>query len=1409
MGENIDRHMLRGSEVGGSNISLMADKWSTWSSAWRNSSMPDYSETEKNFMAIQLDNLKKGMHHISSYNAAIEHGMERIIRQMGISDEGIEIRFSSFRLESPVRTKHMGTDESYPEYPQNARREGKTYSGKMYCTASVEVNGTRQNEQEIYIGDMPIMLHSSKCNLSKIKREDLPLYGEDPYNFGGTFIVKGKEYLLVTMEQLAKQKILVVVLGKGKELNCRMTATGNRGPVLTQLKKNIRGEKSHKPENNMIFFSMVKEGLISNIERGDSAPSAGHGDTYVQVHVFSLFRLLGYSRKEAMEKVLDYTDDANRNRVRLAADNDFFLADHRMKSFKDLFENNYGNINAEADPQLVHDFIFIYFLFVSINGGDDPKKKFPYQKFWTKEAGGLLPSQDGNMIKATVKYIVDSKVMSHITDMRDLLTAEDENETVEMLEKRIYEYKANLLAMMYARLIETDLGMREVDDMNDWGNKKLVTSGNLIEEAFRSVWRQEIDKGKQILNGARGRSRSTTRGAVVGDSINIDLKSLIKPDSIKKAIFDSFSSKRWRGRDGPRDEGKGKVSQEAENHSKSALQAHLGLLDAPVLRKTPNKTIREVQPSQNGYIDAAKTPEGKAVGITKDISMFTFITPGKDEVSFYQKSFMIINKLGIGEFPTDDKGTRVIINGLPLGFVNGKEAAESFRNSRRTQEIDRYTSIVYISTKKDAQKDSGWLYVDSQASRLTRPLYVVKDNKVLADDFPNAGTSLEELFKNDLIEFITPAEQEMLLIAKDRDDLKKYRENKARVQAEYEEASNVMQMSMGPSLDHEYEQKKRRYDEAVLEYERYQTFQDYTHCDISPLALMGFSTGMVPWANHNQAPRITYQTAMARQALVVPDTNTLARFEGYKLAPRSEPPLFGSCVGEIYGINEHGVGSAMRLMFGASKNTEEDSYRQGSQCADFGSFWNMRNIIKKNEQMDKNQSTQLRRPNTDNMSPREKLRYANIADNGLPIIGAFLREGDCVIGEVAYVSTHVAEIGSAPVTTESNKSTFMKKGEYGKVVNVRMTEGNKVFVKIQITRRSTIGDKHAPPIAQKVTTGEILPRVKMPFDPRTGEFVDLITNPTQIPSRMTMSFPRMVAAGNVASLTGKRQNATPYTKYNPLDPQISDKLEEYGYSKFCVEKTINPATKTLYKEPMFQGMVMIQSLKHHVEDKAQSRTTGARVPQTGQPTRGKATGGGLRTGEMEKDALQNHGASQVLFERMCGTVTDGETLPVCLNEGCGEYGHYNDSIGKFFCRVCRDKYLSSKNSDCAKCGSEYTKEEDSLKCSACGDVQMLPYFNMGRVNMCMTTKYFRDLLRVPGINMGFEYETNARILDGLKGGLESFNKMIASSKYSKSKQDDMDEDDIDEDDMDEEDAEDDDIDEDEIDEELLEDFEEF
>lgn len=110
-----------------------------------------------------------------------------------------------------------------------------------------------------------------------------------------------------------------------------------------------------------------------------------------------------------------------------------------------------------------------------------------------------------------------------------------------------------------------------------------------------------------------------------------------------------------------------------------------------------------------------------------------------------------------------------------------------------------------------------------------------------------------------------------------------------------------------------------------------------------------------------------------------------------------------------------------------------------------------------------------------------------------------------------------------------------------------------------------------------------------------------------------------------------------------------------------------------FSADIYLGVVYYQRLRHMVNDKFQVRTTGPVDPLTRQPVKGRKRAGGIRFGEMERDALIAHGTSFLLQDRLMNC-SDYSTAWVCRKCGSlvslGFEELRGETEGREYCRVC-------------------------------------------------------------------------------------------------------------------------------------------
>jgi DNA-directed RNA polymerase subunit B" len=149
-------------------------------------------------------------HHINSFNEFIDRGLQKVIDEVATIETNIEntyVKLGKIRVDRPMVREADGSVERL--YPNDARLRNLTYASPIKLEMIIVEGETEKEPVEAEIGTLPIMLNSKVCNISGMSPDEMIAYGEDPMDPGGYFVVNGSERVIMTLEDLAPNKILV------------------------------------------------------------------------------------------------------------------------------------------------------------------------------------------------------------------------------------------------------------------------------------------------------------------------------------------------------------------------------------------------------------------------------------------------------------------------------------------------------------------------------------------------------------------------------------------------------------------------------------------------------------------------------------------------------------------------------------------------------------------------------------------------------------------------------------------------------------------------------------------------------------------------------------------------------------------------------------------------------------------------------------------------------------------------------------------------------------------------------------------------------------------------------------------------------------------------------------------------
>ncbi|KAB8339007.1 hypothetical protein FH972_021946 [Carpinus fangiana] len=763
--------------------------------------------------------------------------------------------------------------------------------------------------------------------------------------------------------------------------------------------------------------------------------------------------------------------------------------------------------------------------------------------------------------------------------------------------------KALYIAFMVRRVLMAMHDPTLVDDRDYVGNKRLELAGQMLSLLFEDHFKRFNHDFKSVIDRVL---KKPTRTQVFDAHEHFRVNAGHITAGMERAI----STGNWNLR-------RFKMERAGVTHVLSRLSyiSALGMMTRISSQFEKTRKVsgpRALQTSQFGMLCTSDTPEGEACGLVKNLALMTHITTEDTEGPVRDLIFI----LG-AEDVTSASGTEVFKHGAYIVFINGTPVAltrqpktflNAFRKFRRLGRVSEFVSI-HINHHHCA------VHIATDEGRICRPLIVVENGrskvtKRYLQALRRGSMDFDDFLSRGLVEYLDVNEENDSLIAVYESDI----------------TSNT------------------------------------THLEIEPFTMLGAVAGLIPYPHHNQSPRNTYQCAMGKQAIGAIAYNQFTRIDTLLyLMVYPQKPLCKTRTIELIKYDKLPAGqNATVAVMSFSGYDIEDALVLNKASIDrgFGRCQVFRKISQPLKKYANGTSDEFGYP--DPAKPSHK----NLDDDGVVQVGSRLNAGDVYLTRNVPLNTTSTGIGSDSsngMYRDIEMTYKLPDHAYVDKVLLSSNDQDTTVLKIQTrqTRRPEVGDKFSSRHGQKGVVGIIVEQEDLPFSDQ-GVNPDIIMNPHGFPSRMTVGKMLELVSGKAGVNTGNFEYGTAFG--GSKVEEMGQALIERGFSYSAKDYLTCGITGEALPAYVFFGPIYYQKLKHMVQDKMHSRSTGPRAMLTRQPTEGRSRAGGLRLGEMERDCLIAYGASQLLLERLMLS-SDKHECDIC--ERCGMMGYHG------WCQTCQ------------------------------------------------------------------------------------------------------------------------------------------
>ena len=849
-------------------------------------------------------------HHIDSYNDFVQNKIPQIFQNLAYNPPFILFDNNDDTIIYEIKVYYGGknsnkynftkpTIKNFPSgeirqlYPNEARLKDITYGADFFYSVDIEISMKKNGEivngydkvlienapflDNIYLGNIPIMLKSDLCVLKNHTDEMLTQMGEDCSDLGAYFIMDGSEKTIVSQERKAENIIF---------LNIIPQSTGSETYTHTAEVKCISDDAFANAKT--VKLQLERKGPIT-VRLGQKHPFLNVVNNR-DVPLFIMFRALGVETdKQILEYILGNVDNDN--------DNNTNSTDKLTNQMLELLRPSI------LDPYILEDEIY------NKESAESYLVKLPSRaKQSINEDREVLAnkSERNKVVKLSYLYATFKEAFfPHITTIGNLNKA-----------------KAYYLGYVTKKLLLLKLGLEKETDRDNFANKRIDLSGFLMSTLFRDAFQQVNYRARVEIN----RTYTFNTAEYSGDNImRIINESNVSKIFSSETFTEHFNKQLKKGTIGQ----KIGVVQALDRMTRNLTIAHLRrIIDNVTGGVAPAISRRRLHATQYGCVCPSDTPEGQKVGLNKGLAIISHITFGcrtKPIMDFcLDKGVELLDDF----LPTEmGQLCKILINGNWFGcHRNPSSFMNIFKLYRRNGLINIFNSISWERSTNEIK-----IYTDG--GRFIRPLYIIENNNILLQpkhikEIKENNINFKEIIsgfrkRKEEYDYYDDSVKDLSYIGLDNNDphyINKLRETQSVVEYIDSEEFDTTLLSIGFNISHK----------SLLK---------YTHVELHPSMILSFNVHMLPFMNYSFAPRVIYASKHVKQGTCTYAMNFNNRIDTSSIILNyPEKPLSTCRLNKILGAEKCGQGHNVFVAIAKYNYSQDDAIVGNKFALDLGLF---------------------------------------------------------------------------------------------------------------------------------------------------------------------------------------------------------------------------------------------------------------------------------------------------------------------------------------------------------------------------------------------------------------------------------------------------------------------------------------